>query len=159
MLHCHVSVGTTLWLTTYIYYKCMHIRMYMWHWFFAKAYVLVTKWYMYSWFDIAIILTFVPFKYPRFLTWVTIDMVMQYMSCLMMHYIESYKLWIIYVASVMYYYDKCIASLLISATRGSNTTVLFAREYGQQASYVVTVSAWSLKIFNATELRTHSVCI
>ena len=57
------------------------------------------------------------------------------------------------------YYSKRVASLLILATRGSNKTVLFAREYSQQTSYVVTVSAWSLKIFNAAEWRPHSVRI
>ena len=66
-----------------------------------------------------------------------------------------------YICSKCYYVycNKRVASLLISATRGSNTTVLFAREYSQQASYVVTVSAWSLEIFNVAELRPHSVHI
>ena len=57
------------------------------------------------------------------------------------------------------YYNKRVVLLLISATRGSNTTVLFAWEYSQQVSYVVILSAWSLKIFNVAELCPHSVRI
>ena len=91
----------------------------------------------------------------------TVAKVIQYISCLVMVAITLY--WILwagnYICNKCYYVycNKRVASLLISATGGSNTTVLFAREYSQQVSYVVTVSALSLKIFNVAELHPYSV--